>query len=282
MVKPSILAASLSLLILACSSGEEQGQVPPSGEGRPLRIVSLDYCADQYVLRFADTEDILALSPDAARSFSYMRDEALGLPQVRPRSADVLSLRPGLVVRSYGGGPQVAGFLERAGVEVVQIGYPANIDEVRNEIVRLGSALGNAGEAGAVVADMDRRLDALKSSANPSSQALYITQGGVTTGPGSLVHELMREAGLDNFQKRPGWNPIPLERLAYEHPDIIVAAFFEGQSGATHNWSASRHPITQAQLDKRPVASIEGAWTACGGWFLIEAVEAMARKAHAQ
>lgn len=277
----AILAGLVSLLLLGCA-GEREALPAEKGTGEPMRIVSLDYCADQYVLRFAKREDILALSPDASRSFSYMRGEAQGLPQVRPRSADVLALEPDLVVRSYGGGPQVAGFLERAGVEVVQIGYPGTIAEVRGEVKRLGAALGKPSEAKALVADMDQRLDALRTSSGTAPQALYMSQGGVTSGEGSLVHELMLAAGLENFQERPGWNPIPLERLAYERPDLVVAAFFENEAGGTHNWSASRHPIAQAQLNELPVASLEGAWTACGAWFLVDAVEAMAAKANAK
>ena len=73
------------------------------GSDHPLRIVSLDFCADQYVLKFADREQILAVSPDAVRGFSYMRDTAIGIPSVRPIAEDVLILKPDLIIRSYGG-----------------------------------------------------------------------------------------------------------------------------------------------------------------------------------
>ena len=277
------LAGLVSLFVLGCS-GAEEGSAATERPSAPLsqeprRIVSLDYCADQYVLRFADREDILALSIDAEKSFSYMREEAAGMPQVRPRSADVLALEPDLVVRSYGGGPQVGAFLERAGVKVVQIGYPGTIYEVREEVTRVGAELGKRAEAKTLVAEMDERLARLARGDTPARQALYMAEGGVTSGSGSLVHELMIAAGLANFQDRPGWNPIPLERLAYERPDLVVASFFESETGGTHAWSAARHPIAQRQLSELPVAAVEGAWTACGGWFLVEAVEAMAKRA---
>ena len=62
-------------------------------------------------------------------------------------------------------------------------------------------------------------------------------------------------------------------------PELVVAAFFESEAGDLRNWSATRHPVAQTQLSERPVASLDGAWTACGGWFLIEAVETMAQTA---
>ena len=266
----TILAALACLLLSACS------QVAERGADAPRRIVSLDYCADQYVLKFADREDILALSPDAGKRFSYMRAAAEGIPTVRPRTADVLALQPDLVVRTYGGGHDIADFMKEPGVPVVQIGFPQSIAEVRDEVLRVGTELGKPDEAEKLVADMDRRLKALAERSGPQREVLYMTPAGVTAGEGTLVHELFVAAGLENFQDRPGWNPLPLERLAYERPDLIAAAFFESQTNHVDNWSAARHPVARAQLRELPVVPLEGAWTSCGGWFLIDAVEALA------
>jgi iron complex transport system substrate-binding protein len=266
----TILAALATCLLLACSAGAEPDAAAPR------RIVSLDYCADQFVLRFARRADILALSPDATARFSYMRGEAAGLKQVRPRTADVLALQPTHVVRSYGGGPGVSAFMERAGVQVVQIGFPQTLAQVRAEVLRVGSELGDPAIARGVADAMDRRLGALAQRTGEARETLYMTPGGVTAGEGTLIHELMLAAGLANFQDRAGWNPIPLERLAYERPDLIAAGFFESRTSHAGSWSAARHPVAQAQLAERPVIPIEGAWTSCGGWFLIDAVEALA------
>ena len=266
----TILAALACLLLSACS------QVAERGADAPRRIVSLDYCADQYVLKFADREDILALSPDAGKRFSYMRAAAEGIPTVRPRTADVLALQPDLVVRTYGGGHDIADFMKEPGVPVVQIGFPQSIAEVRDEVLRVGTELGKPDEAEQLVADMDRRLKALAERSGPQREVLYMTPAGVTAGEGTLVHELFVAAGLRNFQNRPGWNPLPLERLAYDRPDVIAAAFFESKTNHVDNWSAARHPVARAQLLELPVVPLEGAWTSCGGWFLIDAVEALA------
>ncbi|MDT0577099.1 ABC transporter substrate-binding protein [Croceicoccus sp. F390] len=269
----SILAVLFGLSLVGCA------QPALRSPEAPRRIISLDYCADQYVLRFADRGDILALSPGADEHFSYMRAAARGLPQIRPRTADVLALKPDLVVRSYGGDPNITAFMERAGVPVVQIGFPQTIEQVREEVARVGAELGQADTARRVIADMDKRLGALAAKAGDRPQALYMTPAGVTTGSESLVHELMTAAGLANFQTRSGWNQLPLERLAYERPDLIVAAFFESTSNHVDSWSAARHPVAQAQLRELPVATVEGAWTSCGGWFLVEAIETMSRQA---
>ena len=101
--------------LLAACTGERplpQADLPAS----PMRIVSLDFCADQYVLKLADRENILALSPEATMTHSYLREAAKGVPTVRPFAEDALALAPDLIVRSYGGGPNAERFFEQAGI----------------------------------------------------------------------------------------------------------------------------------------------------------------------
>lgn len=270
----------LGVALAAC------GQVPApaaSVSDRPMRIVSLDFCSDQYLLKLADREQILALSPDAGRAFSYMRAAAHGLPTVRSVAEDVLILQPDLVIRSYGGGPNAAAFFERAGIPVLQVGWAASINgEDINTIPRItrdvAEGLNQTERGEAVVQDYLRRLRAIQPTARKRS-ALYMTPSGVTSGGDSLVHQAMVAAGLTNFTDRPGWHSLPLERLAYDRPDLVAAAFFGADNTHNHGWSATRHPIAQRELTEAELVKLDGAWLACGGWYVIEAVEALANGA---
>jgi iron complex transport system substrate-binding protein len=262
----------------AAAAAGRAGETADDAAQRPRRVVSLDYCADQFVLALVDRADIAAVSPDAADGYSYLRDRARGLPTVRPVAEDVLVLGPDVVVRSYGGGPQARRFFEGAGVEVVQIGYAGDIPAVKRSLMDVASALGASGRGRALVADMERRLAAVRTGQDRDTapEVLYITPGGVTAGPGTLIHALFEAAGLRNFQRAQGWQPIPLERLAYEQPDLLAPAFFEGRSHQVNHWTASDHPVARRQMAALPAVPLQGAWLACGGWFLVDAVEALA------
>ena len=246
-----------------------------SPEARPNRVVSLDYCADQLVLKLLPRSRILAVSPDARKHFSYMRESADGVRQVRPLAEDVLSIQPDLIVRSYGGGPHALRFFERAGVSVLQVPYASDIDDIRRSILLIAERLGEGKQGEDLVAEMDRRLSAIRRTEGQKT-ALYITPTGVTSGQGTLVHEMLLAAGMANFEEKGGWRSIPLERLAYEGPDVVVAAFFDSQSNHPSMWSAMRHPVARRQMSGRPTVMLEGAWTSCGGWFLLDAIEAIA------
>lgn len=245
---------------------------PVAAPARPMRIVSLDYCADQYLLELVGRARIAALSPDAAAPFSYHRKRAAGLPQVRARVEDVLALRPDLVIRSYGGGPMASNLLARAGVPVLQIGYAENLAAVRANLVTVARGLGQGAAGEARAAAFDRRLAALARTAGRHPETLYVTSGGATSGTGTLVDELLRAAGHRNYEHAPGWQTVPLERLAYHPPDQVALATFDGPT----RWSPARHPVVEGVIAARPTTRLDGAWTACGGWFVLDAVERLA------
>ena len=245
----------------------------------PIRVVSLDYCADQFLLKLADPEQILALSPDADASFSYLRQEARGYPKVRPRAEDLIALNPDLAIRSYGGGPRVASFLAAAGVHTHQLPWVNAIDgggpnTVPEAIRGVANAIGQESRGEALVEEYRARLEGLPGRPGPTT-ALYISAGGATTGEGSLIHAMINAAGLSNFETRPGWHPLPLESLAYDQPDIAVSAFFADQNDHVMAWSSSRHPIARDLRSLPASVALDGASTACGGWFIADAMEAL-------
>lgn len=277
LVRNSGSDASVSRFLLTCLVGLATLVVgsATAADDAAARVVSLDYCADQFVLKLLPRNRILAVSPDAAERFSYMRDAAVGVRRIRPLAEDVLAIKPDLVVRSYGGGPHAKTIFDRAGIPVLQVPYAGNFDDIRQAIVTIAERLQVPDLGAAMVQEMNDRLAAIPQS-RAKTNVLYMTSGGATSGPGTLVHEMLLAAGLNNYEQRPGWHSIPLERLAYERPDAVAAAYFDENVDKAALWSSMRHPLAQRQLQELPTVVLEGAWTSCGGWFLVDAVEALA------
>jgi len=263
--------------LAAC--GQPTRSMSPLLSERPMRIVSLDFCADQYVLKLADREQILAISPDGVKSFSHMRDEAMGMPTVRAIAEDVLILKPDLVVRSYGGGPNAAAFFERAGIPVLQVGWASSLHgegtgTIPDLIQQMADGLGQTDRGEALVAEYKNRLEQIQENAT-GTPTLYMTPSGVTSGEGSLIHEALLAAGLENYMQKPGWHSLPLETLAYSRPGLIATSYFGSRERQQSKWSAARHPIAQRELKTADQVTLEGAWTSCGGWSILNAVEAL-------
>lgn len=227
-------------------------------------VVSLDYCADQFVLGLADREQILALSKDSERPFSYLRDQAGGIPKVRASAEDVIALQPDIVIRSWGGDGRALAFYKRFGIETVQIGYAGTVEgtaEITREVAR---ALGQVERGKSLVVSMPPAAD-------PSGrQVLYLTASGYTAGRGTMVDSIMRRAGLENAIDASGWQPLPLEQLVLAPPEFALTAFFRFDDDRTDHWSLTRHPVMQRILKQARTIPLTESRLTCPAWFVAD------------
>jgi len=83
------------------------------------RVMSLDQCADQYVMALSPRDAIVGVSMRAGDPDSYLHAQAAGLPRRRASAESVLAARPNVVVRYWGGDALLSRTLARRGVTVV-------------------------------------------------------------------------------------------------------------------------------------------------------------------
>src|SRR5215469_5171894 len=85
------------------------------------RVVSLDQCADQYVLALAPRDQIAWVSKRALNADSNQRLRAIGLPEHRATLEAALGARATIAVRYWTADARLPEALRRHGVEVVQL-----------------------------------------------------------------------------------------------------------------------------------------------------------------
>lgn len=234
-------------------------------------FVSLDYCADQFVLALADRDQIIALSKDSERAFSYLRERAAGIPKVRAAAEDVIALRPDIVVRAYGGDARALALYQRFGIRTVQIGYASDVAGAADLLRTVASDLG-----------LEERAEAILSSQPPArepvfAEALYVTPGGVSAGQGTMIDSIMEHAGLTNANTGTGWTSLPLERLVMNPPALMLTAFFGFDDDATDRWSVSHHPVMRRIMSEARVIPMNEARISCPGWFVAEEADSIVR-----
>ena len=237
--------------------------------GAGPRVVSLDQCADQYVLGLAPRGDIAGLSYRALAPDSYLREAARGLPLRRADLESVLAARPAVVVREWGGDEGMVRRLQARGVRVVGIDDANDFDGVRANIRKVAVALDRAPQGEALIGRMDAKLSAAR-GAWRGRRALYLTPGGFTAGQGTLVGAMMQAAGLADVASAPGFAPAPLEDLVLHPPDAVVLGFFDHGSVRAQHWSLAEHPALKATMRGRIVASLPGAILGCPAWFAAD------------
>lgn len=267
------IAAALAMLaaLAAC-----QPRAPlPALRG----VASIDFCADQMLLGLLPKDRIRAVSFEADSDASFAVPRAHGIERLRPQIEDIVAARPAVVVRSYGGDARLDGQLRAMGIRVVQLGFPMSFDDARRDMLRVGDELGAAARARALVAGFDRELAAAHATADKGADrgtALYVTPGDVTTGPGSLVAQVMDAAGYRPYRAAPGWGSLPLEAMVRRPPDLVFRAFFDSPRYRQDHWTSSRHPVVARATRRARQVEVPGAWLSCGNWLMGHAVTRLA------
>lgn len=241
-----------------------------SAEARPLRVMALDQCADQYVLALRPDVDLI-LSPRADDPDSWMREAAKGRRQLRPTLEAATLARPDVVVRYWGGDARLLAAVERSGSRVATIDDATDFDGVRANLRTIGKALNASARAEALIEGMDRRLT--EAGQGRPRTALYMTPGGFTAGRGTLIDAMMRAARLTNLAATPGFAPVGVERLALIPPAAFVLGFYDRVRA---DWRGpGRHPVVRQAARGRIAARVPAAALTCPAWFAGDAAVLM-------
>lgn len=266
----AILTASA--MLTGCSAKTQMSNAPAlSG------IVSLDLCADQMLLRLVEKGRIKAVSNEADLDDNFADVDTASLPRVRPTVEEIAALRPAIVVKSYGGGPLLDAQLSRLGIKVVQLDYAARLSDIPGTIDVAAQKLGAVDKGQEVIQRFQQQLTAAAQTTETRRPSLlYVTPGGVTTGPGSLLYDAITAAGFRNYNEKPGWYNLPLETLAGERPDAVLTGFFDKSNYDQDAWSSARHKVAQRALRDVPAVQMPGSKVSCGNWLIGDVVAEMA------
>jgi iron complex transport system substrate-binding protein len=188
--------------------------------------MSLDSCADQYVWPWRRARRLSASRRAPTRRTPFLRAKASGLPQRRTTIEAVLGARPDVVVRQWGGDARLMAAIARRGVRTVSLGDATDFDGVRANVRQVAQSLDRQAEGEALLARMDADL-ARAAGAGRARAAFYLTPGGYTAGPNTMIDAMLRAAGFTNASTQPYFSPAPLERLVLNPPKAVVLGFFD-------------------------------------------------------
>ncbi len=256
--------------------------VPMGAAAAPVRVVSMNLCADELVLRLADRDQVLAVTYLARDPRgSTVAAEAVGLPVMRGLTEEVVALKPDLVIAGAFTTRTTVGMLERVGAPVLELGVPADLDGVRAQIRQVAAALGHPERGEAMVAALGARLAAIVPARQPL-RALVMRPNAFTVAPGGLGDALIRAAGLVNVSAEIGRDrlgQVPLEAAALANPDLIVVD--EGAPG----WPSLadtllHHPVFRALSRAQRKIDIPNRFWTCPGPQVAEVVARLAKAAN--
>lgn len=224
---------------------------------RPGRVVSINLCTDQLLLRLADPDQVAGIGPLARDpKLSVEAANAALVPQVSASAETVQALKPDLVLAGRFGATAAAAALERLGVRVERFRPADSVTTIRAGLIRAGQLLGPQAERRAAdeIARLDAhaaRLEALATALPHRPRALMLRADGSMVGPGGLAHAMLTLGGFSNIMaerfnpdgraRRGGDWRVELEAAIRAAPDVILVETMPGAAPALVH-RLPRHP----------------------------------------
>src|SRR6478609_1274634 len=114
------------------------------------RIASMNVCTDQLLIPLADPEQILGLSRYSRDRFqSWAADDAGRYRILSGGAEDILMIRPDVVVASLFDKRATREFLKAKDLHVVEFDVPRSLDDVKDQIRKMGEITQHPGRADA-------------------------------------------------------------------------------------------------------------------------------------
>ncbi|MBP6031673.1 MAG: ABC transporter substrate-binding protein [Sphingobium sp.] len=280
----AVAALTALVLLPGCSKPSatptREQRDAPSHSVIPRRIVSMNPCVDAILREVADPAQIAAISHYShdPRASSVPADWAQRYAAVGDTAEDVLSARPDLVIAGPHIAPDTLSALQRMGVPVLSTRVPATVAESAAQIAEIAARIGQLDKGRALTHRITHALAQARGApsayAGSGPYALIWQDSGLVPGPGTLVDDLLREAGFRSASAQMGltqWNMVSTEQILLSPPDIVMT----GAAGMATGTGGSNAMLANRVLHKARARIMTAVFPSrllhCGGPTIIEA-----------
>ena len=231
----------------------------------------MNLCTDQLVYLLADRDQILSLSSIADDPHSSaIAEHASEFHQNTSDAEEIYLMQPDLVLAGQWTAQASVQMLRDLGIPVEVFHPETTMDDIRNNIIKMGDILGHPKRAQDMVNKFNADLDDLQSGITTRPRAALYYANGYTTGDQTLAGQILSAAGFENIANEVGitWGAImPLEQVVMLQPDVVITGtVFPGSSRSEEILS---HPVLEPM---RHVAKTGAKWV-CGTPFVIDAIK---------
>lgn len=140
----------------------------------------------------------------------------------------LLALKPDLAILSSYNKEELPAQLRAAGVKVIVQGNFRSVEDIENNIRRIGTLIGAEAEAAQLVAFMEARIQAaVRGQKNCRPTLLQYSSNDVLPGVDTIFNNAAERAGFKNVtanMKLKGWAQISQEVLVQMNPDFVVVS----------------------------------------------------------
>lgn len=258
--------ARLLAALLLCAGGPAWAG---DGAPKPQRIVSLNLCADELLLRLVEPGRIasvtwLARDPRG----STVAAIAAGIPVNRGLAEEIVPLHPDLIVGGKYTTRTAAGLLKRLNAPLVELDVPQTPEDVAGQIRALARTVGEPERGEALIAAMMARYAAAAPApGDRRPTAVVLRPNGFVAGPGTLTDAVMARAGLKNMAGQlpgGGFGPLPLEAILLGGTERLIVDDAPGRPPSLAN-AVLHHPAVAALSRRVRTVTVPSRLLTCAG-----------------
>jgi len=245
-------------------------------QAAPLRIASINMCADQLLQTLADPEQIVGLGPYSRdKSLSWLAEDAAKYRRLSGEAEDLIALQPDLVLAGKYGKKATRDLLAAKKIKVLEFDVPRSIDDVKAQVRRVGEIVGHPERAEALIEKIDAAVLRAKAAAIQGVRVLAVARRGWVSGNNGLLSSLLATAGLTNSASELGLKNggfASLETVIAAKPDLLLVA--EAAPSAEDQGKALLlHPALDRAYPPQHRIVVPEQLTVCGGPMLPAALD---------
>ena len=191
------------------------------------RIVSLNLCADAYLMAFAKPEQILGLTQQSSDpTLSAFVEEASNFPVSGGRMSNIIEQHPDIIIINNYSPPPNKALIDRLGIKIVKLDAANSYQTARAEILQLGKAIHRLEAAKAYLAQLDKELEyARHTELTYMPSIINYQRRGIVVGETHILDDIIQLAGAQNLGRDTGRTigPMSLENLIRLQPDYVLS-----------------------------------------------------------
>jgi iron complex transport system substrate-binding protein len=205
---------------------------------KPQRIISQTLATDEILLALCPLERIVTFSALATDDYySHIVEQAKSLKkqQTNHNVESILSLNPDLVLISSYNRAEMINLLQATGLSVFRFNHFYSINDIKNNIRRIGYAIGEDESARLLIIQMEQEIAAIRQQIPkniPSPRVLFYDSFGYTAGRHTFFDDmvlLVAGINLASEHEIEGYVKLNSELIYDWQPYFIVTSAIQGQ-----------------------------------------------------
>lgn len=225
------VSAAIVMAISGCRNAESSSSAMGGDPVEAQRIVSLAPATTEILVAIGCADKLVAVDSYSQALEGVPQDIAC-FDMLQPDAEQLITLAPDVMIINSMSAYEAEGqfkTLRDSGINILELPTATTLEEIKNDIVRVGEAVGKKADAEALVDTMQKEIESIvenrKLIETPRTVYFEISPAPAlySFGSGVYLNEVLELIGARNIlADEEGWLSISAEEIVARNPDVIL------------------------------------------------------------